>query len=98
MIRNKLTYSLVANDTQKITKQNLLSGNRAELIKADPLTRLNYNVYSMVANDINLITVKNVLTGNPDEYAKICFQKKRISFEEIYDNQKWVRPGAAVTD
>lgn len=97
MIRNKIYYSLPANNEQQPTITNLFAGNVAETFKTDGLKQPAYTpIYSLPANNEQLITVPNLFAGNRCEHMPINYLKRTVVYTEVNSAEPIVHPDAQI--
>jgi len=94
MIRNKVFYSLSANDTQLITKSNQITLNPEEANSKQPnipsFQPLQYNTYSITANLGQQLQKKM----NPQENANIRYIEPQITYIEKDYKSDYMLPSA----
>lgn len=97
MIRNKVFYSLSANNQDLITKPNIVQGNLPETFQTENKKQPFFMpVFSLPANNIGLMALDNQIQGNPSESMPINFWQKKVSYELVTSNEHIVHPEATL--
>lgn len=94
MIRNKIYYSLPANNRDMITVKNITRGNLPETFKVGEIQRFYMPVMSLPANSLQMPTLDNQITGNKKQTMPIKYWKKNVSYTEIETNEHIIHPDA----
>ena len=97
--RNKVFYSLSADNQTEVTKKNRINSNPSETTDhAAKLQPVIFYNFSQSANNFQLRNAVNSLLPNPPEQEEIRYLKPLFSYEEMTYKTDYIIPGANITN